>query len=101
MKLVATYKGEKYDVGNPTLKDFVFLERQFGVSAASVGDNPRMEYMIYLAYCSLLRQGVVNYRYSDAFLDELESVEDADADATAEGEAVDPTGPTQDPQPAH
>lgn len=99
MKLVATYRGQKYDIGEPKLKDFVMLERQFGVGASKVGDDPRMEYMVYLAYCALRRQGVVVHRYSDEFLDDLETIEDEDADKKKDGEAdkeeqepADPTG---------
>lgn len=97
MKLVATYKGEKHEIGNPMLPDFVFLERQFGVSASTVTENPRMEYMVFLAYCALKRLGVVTHKYSDEFLYDLESIEDEEAD---EEDEADPTGPTQAPQSA-
>lgn len=99
MQLVAEYKGEKYEIGTPQLIDFVLLERKFGVSASRVQDDPRMEYMCFLAYSSLKRQGVVTMVYCDEFLADLTGIEDADAD-TEDGADVDPTGPTPAPQPA-
>lgn len=91
MKLVVTYKGIRHELGKPSLKDFVMLERHFGVGAGKLTEDPRMEYMLFLAYCALKRAGVEVARYDDEFLDAIEEFESEDED-----EAADPTGASTD-----
>lgn len=97
MKLVAEVSGVRHELGEPKLVDFVWFERQFGVSAGAMSESPKMEYMVFLAFCALKRRGVVaiDAAYSDAFLITLDSLEDEDAEDDAE-----PTGnPTEADQP--
>lgn len=102
MKLIVTYKGERHEFGKPGMKDLVMLERQFKVGAQALQDDPRMEYMLFLAYCALKRSGVVTGKYTDDFLDEVDELESEGGEDEDEAgdEAADPTGATPSQQPA-
>lgn len=98
MKLIVTYQGKKFELGKPHMLDLVMLERHFGVGANALQNDPKMEYLVFLAFAGLRRAGVVSGKYTDEFIAELDDIESPEEDESAEG--ADPTGATPTQQPA-
>lgn len=94
MRLNVTYDGKDYELPEAGLFDFVMLERQFGISAKSIEEDPRVEFMAFLAYVGLRKLGVVAYKYSDEF---LELLTDLKPDADEDEAAADPTTAASQP----
>lgn len=97
MRFNVTYDGSKAPVeavAKP--KDIVAFERQYGVSMAAFADPakpPPMEWLYYLAWSPLHRQGRETASF-DAFLDTVEDIEPIE-------EPVDvPLDPTVSPEPS-
>lgn len=86
-------------------KDIVAFERQYGESIVAFTDErnpPRFEWIAYLAWSPLHRQGR-EPRAFDEFLDVVDDIEEIDeAQASEEGRPADPfpSTPSDDPSPA-
>lgn len=74
----------------PTIPDFVRLERNLGMTATDLEDDTSLEPMLYLCFAALSREGEV----SGSFDDWLDTVRDIDSESDDEDDeaAEDPTG---------
>jgi hypothetical protein len=77
MQLNVTLDGVTHTV-NPKPGDLVRFEREFKVSAASLGENVMLEHIFYIAWAALRREGVFTDDF-EAFLDlaDMEGEEEA------------------------
>lgn len=65
----------------PAPVDLVKFERKFNMAAAAIEDDPRVEYLMFLAWASLRRQGKVTDDF-DAFLESLADIDSEDDSLT-------------------
>lgn len=93
MKVI--YDGVEHEVGEPDNLDLVRFERQFKISAASLGDSARIEHMLFLVHSRLVRLGLTAAKWSD---DEIVKLQLVGGEEESEAE-VDPTE-VQEKQPA-
>lgn len=57
MQLLVTLDGVEHSV-TPKPGDLVRFERQYDMSASTLDDDTRLEYVFYIAWCALKRTGV-------------------------------------------
>lgn len=58
--------------------DFVRFERQFNVSPEALGDNPRVEYLMFLGWAAAKRTGQTDLDF-EAFLDVIDDFDTEEA----------------------
>ena len=89
----------KYDDGttavvHPKPVDLVMFERKFSMAATKIDEDPRMDYILFLAWAALRRTGQESRSYDD-FLADLADIDEDEAPASVE----DTPGPFPDPRP--
>lgn len=92
MKVI--YEGAEHEIGEPDNLDMVRFERHFKTSATALGNDQRIEHMLFVLHSRLVRLGVTTAKWSDDELVKIQMVTD-DEDVTS----VDPTE-VQEKQPA-
>lgn len=87
--------GRSVEVPEPKLGDFVAFERKFpNVALATMGDSPKLEHTMFLAWNALRRTGAET-RSFDEFVDDIDTIE-PDDEEVAQQEAW-PTVPLEQP----
>lgn len=77
VKLKVTYANGKVVEAVAKPKDIVAFERQYDLAFAAFAEDARFEWLCYLAWSPLHRQGRET-RPFDEFMDDLEDVEDVE-----------------------
>jgi len=75
--LTVTFADGTEKVVTPTPGDLVRFERQFDMGAEELGDSPRLEHIMFLAWAGLKRQGDFEGDF-EAFLDGVSGADSAD-----------------------
>jgi hypothetical protein len=95
MTFTVTYEDGRVVEAVAKPKDIVAFERQYGVSMAALGEDPRMEYLCYLAWSPLHRDKQESAAF-DAFLDIVAGI---DPVADEVEPAPFPSAPSDGPSP--
>jgi hypothetical protein len=69
MQISVAVDGTEHAV-SPTAGDLVRLERQYGISAASLSESSiTIEHVLFIAWTALRRSGAIDIEDFDAFID--------------------------------
>lgn len=72
-KTLIKFKGRTFDMPEkPSTKTLVMLERKYQIGPSDLEANPRIEYMVFIAWAELKKLTTDVGPFDDAFLEEVE-----------------------------